>query len=172
MIFFGRRESDVNINFLFLQSAAAFSIGIALVDVHVNWLNWFHFLILEGALLVILTDDMIFLSLLLNVKRMYCFIQALLPTFVLYEGLSFMAVGHNPTCVHVAPCSWGFIWSALTGVEITICSGVRHFCRNFLNFVFKNISFNNVAQCGKLIFTCPFAHVQESLGMHRAKYIF
>ena len=29
-----------------------FSIGITLVDVHLNWLNWFHFLILEGGLLV------------------------------------------------------------------------------------------------------------------------
>ena len=30
------------------------SIGITLVDVYLNWLNWFHFLILEGDLLVIL----------------------------------------------------------------------------------------------------------------------
>ena len=28
------------------------SIGITLLDVHLNWLNWFHFLILEGDLLV------------------------------------------------------------------------------------------------------------------------
>ena len=33
-----------------------------LVDVHLNWLNWFHFLILKGGLLVILIDCMIFLS--------------------------------------------------------------------------------------------------------------
>ena len=38
-----------------------FSAGIALVDVHLNWLNWFHFLILKGGLLVILIDCMIFL---------------------------------------------------------------------------------------------------------------
>ena len=31
-----------------------------LLDVHLNWLNWFHFLILEGGLLVILMDCMIF----------------------------------------------------------------------------------------------------------------
>ena len=31
-----------------------------LVDVHVNWLNWFHFLILQWVLLVILIDCMIF----------------------------------------------------------------------------------------------------------------
>ena len=31
-----------------------FSIGITLVDVHLNWLNWFHFLILVGGQLVIL----------------------------------------------------------------------------------------------------------------------
>ena len=33
-----------------------FSIGITLVDVHLNWLNWFHFLILEGGILIILID--------------------------------------------------------------------------------------------------------------------
>ena len=33
-----------------------------MVDAHLNWLNWFHFLILEGGLLVILIDRMIFLS--------------------------------------------------------------------------------------------------------------
>ena len=27
-----------------------FSLGITLVDVHLNWLNWFHLLILEGGL--------------------------------------------------------------------------------------------------------------------------
>ena len=32
------------------------------VGVHLNWLNWFHFLILEGGLLVILIDFMVFLS--------------------------------------------------------------------------------------------------------------
>ena len=31
-----------------------------LVDVHLNLLNWFHFLILDGGLLVILIDRMIF----------------------------------------------------------------------------------------------------------------
>ena len=40
-----------------------------LVDVHHNWLNWFHFLILEGVLLVILINCMIFLSLFVNVTR-------------------------------------------------------------------------------------------------------
>ena len=30
------------------------SVGITFVDVHMNWLNWFHFVILEGGLLVIL----------------------------------------------------------------------------------------------------------------------
>ena len=33
-----------------------------MVDVHLNWLNCFHFLILEGSLIVILIDCMIFLS--------------------------------------------------------------------------------------------------------------
>ena len=40
------------------------------MDVHLNWLNWFHFLILNGGLLVILVDCMIFLSLFVDVTRM------------------------------------------------------------------------------------------------------
>ena len=36
---------------------------------HLNWLNWFHFLILEGGLLIILIDCMIFLSPFLDVAR-------------------------------------------------------------------------------------------------------
>ena len=46
------------------------------------------------------------------------------------------------------------------GVEITIFSGVRHFCKNFLNFIFKNIFCNhNLGGCGKLIFTSLLVHV-------------
>ena len=37
-------------------------VGITLVDILQNWLNWFHFLFLEGDLLIILIDCMIFLS--------------------------------------------------------------------------------------------------------------
>ena len=37
-------------------------VGITLVDILQNWLNWFHFLFLEGGLLIILIDCMIFLS--------------------------------------------------------------------------------------------------------------
>ena len=33
-----------------------FSLGISLVDVHLNWLNWFNFFILEVGLLVFLID--------------------------------------------------------------------------------------------------------------------
>ena len=47
-----------------------FSVGITLVDVHLNWLNWFHFLILERGLLVVLIDSMIFLSPFLDVTKM------------------------------------------------------------------------------------------------------
>ena len=47
-----------------------FSIGITLVDVLQNWLNCFHFLFIEGGLLVILIDCMIFLSSFLDVTRM------------------------------------------------------------------------------------------------------
>ena len=51
--------------------AQVFSIGITLVDVLQNWLDWFHFLFLEGGLLVILIECMIFLSPFLYVTRMY-----------------------------------------------------------------------------------------------------
>ena len=47
-----------------------FYLGITLVDVLQNWLYWFHFLFLEGGLLVILIDCMIFLSPFLDVARM------------------------------------------------------------------------------------------------------
>ena len=47
----------------------------------------------------------------------------------------------------------------ITGVEITIFSNVRQFCRNFLNFIFKNISCNNLAGCQKLICTCSLGHM-------------
>ena len=46
------------------------SIGVTLVDVHLNWLNWFHFLTLERSLLVILIDCIIFLSPFLDVTMM------------------------------------------------------------------------------------------------------
>ena len=45
--------------------------GITLVDVHLNHLNWLHFLILEVGLLVILIDCMPFLSPFLDVTRMF-----------------------------------------------------------------------------------------------------
>ena len=42
------------------------------------------------------------------------FIQALLLTTFFHEGLSFMAIVHNQTCIStLAPCSWGFIWGAV-----------------------------------------------------------
>ena len=44
--------------------------SIDLVDVFQNWLNWFYFLFLDGGLLVILIDCIIFLSLFLDVTRM------------------------------------------------------------------------------------------------------
>ena len=51
-------------------ASLSFSIGIALVDVYLKWLNWFHFLILEGGLLVIQINCMIFLSPFRDVTRM------------------------------------------------------------------------------------------------------
>ena len=42
-----------------IYPASIFFISITLVDVHLNWLSWFHFLILKGALLFILIDCLI-----------------------------------------------------------------------------------------------------------------
>ena len=55
------------------------SIGITLVDVLQNRLNWFHFLFLEGGLLIILIDCMIFLSPFLDVTRMSMSTVSFLP---------------------------------------------------------------------------------------------
>ena len=41
-----------------------------LVDVHLERLNWLHFILLEGGLLVILINCMVFLSSSLDVSRM------------------------------------------------------------------------------------------------------
>ena len=53
-----------------LRNVASFSIDITLLDLHSNWLSWFHFLNLEGGLLVILINCMNFLSPLLDATRM------------------------------------------------------------------------------------------------------
>ena len=45
-----------------MLSAEDFSIGFTLVDAHLSWPNWFHFLILKEGQLVILIDCMISLS--------------------------------------------------------------------------------------------------------------
>ena len=64
-----------------------------LVGVHLNWLNWFHFLVLEGGLLVILIDGMIFLSPFLDVPRMSISTVSLLaqldPGILCFRILSF-----------------------------------------------------------------------------------
>ena len=52
------------------NAARVFSMGISLVDVLQNWLNWFHFLFLDGGLIVILIDCMIFWLPFLDVTRM------------------------------------------------------------------------------------------------------
>ena len=51
-------------------ASLVFSISTTFEDVHLNWLNWFHFLIFEGGLLFILIDCMMFLSPFLDVTRM------------------------------------------------------------------------------------------------------
>ena len=65
-----------SINF-FLQRLLCISINLpytwsyhTFVDVLLNWLNWYHFLFLEGGLLTILIDCMIFLSPFQDVTRM------------------------------------------------------------------------------------------------------
>ena len=52
------------------QKSEVFSVGITLVDVHLNWLIWFNFLSPKGDLRVILIDCMLFLSPFLGVTRM------------------------------------------------------------------------------------------------------
>ena len=49
------------------QNLASLFFRYCLIDVHLNWLNWFHFLILERGVLIILIEWMIFLSSFLNV---------------------------------------------------------------------------------------------------------
>ena len=54
----------------------------------------------------------------------------------------------------------------VSGVKLAIFSGVGHFCRNFLIFIFKNVSCNNnLAGSGKFIFTYPMVHVKEFWGI-------
>ena len=55
-----------------MQPALAFSVGIILVDVHLNQLNCFNFLFREGGLLVILIDCIIFLLPFLGLTRCLC----------------------------------------------------------------------------------------------------
>ena len=73
------------------MTETVFSVGITLVDVYLNWLNWFHFIILKGRLLVILIDYLIFLSSFLDVTRipMFLSLHSELLDFCGYRLLSF-----------------------------------------------------------------------------------
>lgn len=53
-----------------MLSLWVFSVGISLVDVHMDWLNWFHVLIHVSGPHVVLISWMIFLWLFLDVVRM------------------------------------------------------------------------------------------------------
>ena len=53
------------------QNVIRFFIVITLVDLHLNWVNWFHYLFLESGLLVIQIDCMILLSPFLDVLRIF-----------------------------------------------------------------------------------------------------
>ena len=76
-----------------MYPAQVFTIGITLVDVYLNWPNWFHFLILEGGLLAILIGCMNILSPFLDAKG--CLYQQFLSShswtleFSAYRMLSF-----------------------------------------------------------------------------------
>ena len=59
-----------------IRRAKVFSIGITLVDVLQNWLNWSHILFLEGDLLIIMFDRMIFLSPFLDVTTMSVYVKS------------------------------------------------------------------------------------------------
>ena len=60
----------------------------------------------------------------------------------------------------------------VSGVKLTIFSGVGHFCRNFLIFIFKNVSCNNnLAGSGKFIFTYPMVHVKEFWGIGKVQFV-
>ena len=65
--------------------------GIAPVDDPQNWLNWFHFLLLEVGLLVILIDCLYFLSPFLDVTSMSMSTVSILTQleFSTYRMLSF-----------------------------------------------------------------------------------
>ena len=86
-----------------------FSIGITLVDVQLNWLNWFHFHFLEGHIFLILIDCMIFLSLFLDVPRLWnsqpieCFTLALLSSIVFPQWFSFFT-----GCLVQWLCRWPY----------------------------------------------------------------
>ena len=76
-----------------------------------NWLNWFHFHFLEGGLLVILIDCMIFLSPFLDVKKMsmstVSFLAQLDAEFSAYRNVSLFVLLFLVTpcpVVAVQPC--------------------------------------------------------------------
>ena len=94
-----------------VASLSFFNLVITLANVHLNWLNWFHFLILEeGGLLVILIDCMIFLLPFMDVARMsmstvnriLCLIECFRLTYDL-SGLKFRINRHS--------LSVGFFWT-------------------------------------------------------------
>ena len=66
----GSLSKCVQLRFFQLKFFFNFFYRYYLVDVLQNCLDWFHFLFLEGGLLVILTDYMIFQSPFLDVTRM------------------------------------------------------------------------------------------------------
>ena len=66
-----------------------------------------------------------------------------------------------------------WFFGLLAGMEIMIFSGVKLFCRNFLNFIFNNIFCNNnLYECGKLILHadwCTFGNFEGKGKVHFLK---
>ena len=69
--------------------AEVFSIGITLVNVHLNWLNWFDFFVLKRGPLIVLIVFMIFLSLFLDITRNY------VNSFFLCTGSEILSLQHG-----------------------------------------------------------------------------
>ena len=96
-----------------------------MVDVLQNWLNWFHFLFLEGGLLVILIDCMIFLSPFLDVTRMSMSTVSFLPQLELWNPLEFSRLWNSLPIEYYFPLIYD-----LNGFKYRIN---RHLLTVFLN---------------------------------------
>ena len=88
---------------------------------NLNWLTWFHFIFLEGGLLIILKDCMFFLSLFLVVARMSIsttsFIKQLFSGIFCFGNLNAFL--------------WSMIWKASLGLELIKTFLLQFFLNKF-----------------------------------------